>query len=373
MTTLPQEPQRLRSNLLERPLLQKHMPELDILRGFAILVVVVYHGLYWSSAVSPTRLGTFVIQASVFGWLGVNLFFVLSGFLITGILLDSKGRKDFYRRFYLRRVFRILPVYWLMIAIMLLVGHLTLSSAAVSFFFLVNYSGELSVAGNYGAFWSLSVEEQFYLLWPMLVANVSRRTFTAISIGICLVEPVLRWLVATGHIPFGGVRDSTWLIADNLALGALAALFARSRYGTLRNGIFVGGSIIAAGVLILVAGLPFGILHRTNVFGATLQAVPWNLMFTGVLLLMLGLRSPFWSSLYAAPMRFLGYISYGLYLCHLLVFEAYDRLVMHLSMQPLKLHLQGAFTRLLIAGLLAVFVSWLSRRFYEDRFLRIKI
>ena len=96
----------------DQAVLQKHMPELDVLRGLAILVVVLYHGLYWSGAVSTSRIGTLFIKASVFGWLGVNLFFVLSGFLISGILLDSKGRSNFYRRFYLRRVFRILPAYW---------------------------------------------------------------------------------------------------------------------------------------------------------------------------------------------------------------------------------------------------------------------
>src|SRR6184192_54282 len=89
-------------------LLQKHMPELDVLRGCAILAVLLYHGLYWSLGSSPNPLFNAVIKSTVVGWLGVNLFFVLSGFLITGILIDSKGKPSYYRRFYLRRVLRIL-------------------------------------------------------------------------------------------------------------------------------------------------------------------------------------------------------------------------------------------------------------------------
>ena len=227
--------------------------------------------------------------------------------------------------------------------------------------------------GGYGPFWSLSVEEQFYLVWPTLIGNVSRRVFTRIAVGICLAEPILRWLVASGHLPFGNTHEAPWLIADNLAMGALAAVFVRSRYGTLRHAVLAGWAVFAAGFMILLAGLPFGILHRTNVFGAAMQTTPWNLMCTGLMLLLLGIRSPLLGGRYAAPLRFLGYISYGLYLCHLIVFEAYDKLVGHLPSLSLRLTFQGAFTRVFLAGMLAVFVSWLSRRFYEDRFLRIKV
>src|ERR1700744_1028317 len=100
----------------DRPLLRKHMPELDVLRGLAIFSVVLYHGLYWDGGHTTSKIMKLIVKASVFGWLGVNLFFVLSGFLITGILLDTKGRPDYYRRFYLRRVQRILPAYLATIA-----------------------------------------------------------------------------------------------------------------------------------------------------------------------------------------------------------------------------------------------------------------
>ena|SRR3984885_3722137 len=348
------------------------MPELDVLRGTAILVVFIYHGLFWSGVTVSNRIGHLIVQASAAGWLGVNLFFVLSGFLITGILINTKGRPSYYRRFYLRRVFRILPAYFLTIAILLVLHQLTLGSTLVALLFLTNYS-IFPVVGGYGPFWSLSVEEQFYLLWPMLVAKVSVRGLTIISFAICLLSPVLRWLSVSGHLPLGEVHTSTYLIADNLAMGALAAVFARSSYGTLRNGKRLGLALVVAGAVILAAGLPFGIMHRTNVVGGAFQTVPWNLFFTGSLLGFLGLRSRFFSGPLTAPLRFLGYISYGLYIYHLLVFQAYDTLVRHLSQASLRTNLNAGFTRLILVGILAVFAAWISRRFYEEYFLRVKI
>jgi peptidoglycan/LPS O-acetylase OafA/YrhL len=95
------------------PLLRLKMPELDALRGIAILLVVFYHGFFWSSnLVGLTGLPRLAVNATRLGWLGVNLFFVLSGFLITGILEDSKNSPHFFRRFYIRRALRILPAYY---------------------------------------------------------------------------------------------------------------------------------------------------------------------------------------------------------------------------------------------------------------------
>jgi peptidoglycan/LPS O-acetylase OafA/YrhL len=325
------------------------MPELDVLRGCAILGVLFYHGLYWSSATSPYRILSLFIKSTVVGWLGVNLFFVLSGFLITGILIDSKGRPSFYRKFYLRRALRILPAYLALIVILILVGWLQVRSTAVALLFVSNYDYLFNV-GSYGPLWSLSVEEQFYLIWPSVVGRVSARALLVISVTLCFVEPFLRWLDASGHLHLGDVRTATYLIADNLALGALAAIFARSHYGTLRNGIKLGLAFCLAGLAFFMVGYPFGILHRTNVVGNTLQTVPWNLVFTGVLLLSLGLRSPFASSIWTAPLRFFGNISYGLYLIHFLIFVRYDDNVPRIPNPSLRHLLQGSFTRFFLAA-----------------------
>jgi peptidoglycan/LPS O-acetylase OafA/YrhL len=346
------------------------MAELDVLRGFAILAVVFYHGLYWSGATSSNHLATLFIKSTVVGWLGVNLFFVLSGFLITGILLDTKGSPSYYRKFYFRRALRILPAYLAVVGLLILIGWTTFRSATLMLLFLANTDAAFQF-GGYGPFWSLSVEEQFYLIWPAFVGRVSVRVLTIVSVALCFVEPLLRWLDAVGHLPLGDVRTATYLIADNLALGALAAIFARSRYGTLRNGIKLGLGLCVAGLVIFTAGYPFGIMHRTSIIGNTFQTVPWNLFFTGILLLSLGLRSPLVSGVWAAPLRFFGYISYGLYLIHYLVFDRYDAYVLRISNLSLQHVLEGTFTRFLLAGGLSVLIAWLSRTFYEERFLRI--
>lgn len=353
-------------------LLQKHMPELDVLRGCAILAVLLYHGLYWSLGGSPDPVFNAVIKATVVGWLGVNLFFVLSGFLITGILLDSKGKPSYYRQFYLRRALRILPAFLAMIVILFLVGWFTLGSAFLSLLFLSNFGGifthfHLSI---YRPFWSLSVEEQFYLAWPLIVAKVSTRTLTALSLGLCIVEPLLRWFSAASGLSLGGVH-ATYLIADNLALGALAAIFARSKYGTLSNALKVGFALCLMGAMIFIAGSPFGIMHQNNVVGDTLETVPWNIFFTGIMLLFLGLRSPLFSGHLTAPLRFFGNISYGLYLIHLLIFIRYDDYVLLLKNLSLKHSLQQPLTRFFLCSGTAILLAWLSRIFYEERFLRM--
>src|SRR4051812_27557384 len=98
-------------------LLKPHMPGLDILRGIAILSVVLYHGLFWGPLLSPPRntIWARLAGAFTFGWLGVFLFFVLSGFLITGILLDSRQQPFYWRNFYVKRALRILPAFFAVI------------------------------------------------------------------------------------------------------------------------------------------------------------------------------------------------------------------------------------------------------------------
>lgn len=352
------------------PLLQKHMPELDLLRGCAVLAVFFYHGLYWSGATSSNRLASLFIKTTVVGWLGVNLFFVLSGFLITGILLDTKGRPSYYRNFYLRRVLRILPAYLALIFILLFASWLHVKSALLSLLFLTNYGYFFNLV-PYPPLWSLSVEEQFYLIWTVVVAKVSARTLLIISLALCFLEPSLRWLNATGRIPLGESHTATYLIADNLALGVLAAMFARSSYGTLRNGIKLGSALCLAALALFAIGYPFGILHRTNVVGDSFQTVPWNLFFTGLLLLLLGLRSPLASSIWTAPLRFFGNISYGLYLIHFFLFTKYDGNIALIHNASLRHILQDSFVRFFLVGGLSVLIAWLSRTFYEERFLQM--
>lgn len=119
-----------------QPVLRKKMPELDSVRGIAILSVVFYHGFFWS--VSPQAFSGFerlFVTITGFGWLGVNLFFVLSGFLITGILEDSKDSRSYFRKFYVRRGLRILPAFYGMLVVLAFVPGQNWSYLFVSIFY----------------------------------------------------------------------------------------------------------------------------------------------------------------------------------------------------------------------------------------------
>src|SRR5579871_2665766 len=235
----------------EQPIVRDRMPELDVVRGIAILSVVFFHGFGDSLFVPVARPAwqRLVMDVAGQGWAGVNLFFVLSGFLITGILIDSASRRDYYSRFYVRRALRILPAYYLMLSVILAwrfatgtSGQTVAEFGALSVIYLSNVSALFGVDFLYPLLWSLSVEEHFYLLWPALVRNLSRRALGIMAALICVIEPALRlydlshggklWWAGSHH---GGAYVYTWMMADGLALGALLALLGRSRWGTRQN------------------------------------------------------------------------------------------------------------------------------------------
>ena len=358
----------------EPRLLQRYMPQLDVLRGLAILMVFLDHGLYWLGAQNETTgiARKFALLTSG-GWLGVNLFFVLSGFLITGILLDGRESEDYYRRFYLRRVLRILPIYTVLLVILAFTGHMSHSFFLLSITFLTNYSASFGITQGYGVLWSLSVEEQFYLVWPGVVRRCGIRALAWLCCGLIVLEPVLRFASATHRAPLGDVHSSTILIADNLACGALAAILVRSpRFGTVREGRKWGLATVAVALGLELLGLPFGIVHRDTLIGATFQTTPWNLFFTGLLVWMLSLHSDLFCSPWTRPLRFLGYISYGLYLMHMLVFELYAHMTAGVP-GTLGETLRGSYIRLLCVGILSVIFSWCSRRYFEAPFLSIRV
>ncbi len=172
---------------------RRHIPELDGVRGVAVILVLMLHGFAWSMETEKwTGLARWVELATRPGWMGVDLFFVLSGFLITGILLDSAGKPHYFRNFYARRALRILPLYYgflILIAICYRGAH---DYVFLSAFYLSNMAPILGVAVYYGPLWSLSVEEHFYLLWPWLISRLKTRHIWVLAGSICVIEPVLR-------------------------------------------------------------------------------------------------------------------------------------------------------------------------------------
>jgi len=162
-------------------LLRSRMPELDTIRGIAVLLVLFFHGFGFRYGVQGlSGFPKLFVAATLPGWMGVNLFFVLSGFLITGILLDTKPKAGYYRSFYTRRALRILPLYYgvlLLLAVLTRTGWVNRQASwaflALSFFYLSNVTGLFGVPMQYGVLWSLAVEEHFYLLWPAAVRSLS--------------------------------------------------------------------------------------------------------------------------------------------------------------------------------------------------------
>jgi peptidoglycan/LPS O-acetylase OafA/YrhL len=312
-------------------------------------------------------------MATKAGWLGVNLFFVLSGMLITGILLDSRDQPDYYRSFYTRRTLRILPAYYLLLILLVAFRQASAAYLGLSSVYLANLTALFGVTNDYGPLWSLAVEEHFYIAWPLLVRRLSRRSVAALALGICVAEPVLRAVAfKTGHA--FGIASYTWFVADGLAIGGASAVVLRSsvsRRQVKAMGLMLLG--LAAGAAIL--GGPFGVLTRDNLLGAALQHTVINLAFTGVLLLVLLLGTSAWRGYANNPvLGFLGYISYGLYLIHLLIFRIYDKLtqVFWPQLQPRDGRFGLIVLRFVCVAGLSVGLAYLSRRFFEERFLRLK-
>jgi peptidoglycan/LPS O-acetylase OafA/YrhL len=157
-------------------IIRPKMPELDSLRGVAILLVVFYHGFFWSNNLTGlTGAAKLFVNLTRFGWLGVNLFFVLSGFLITGVLVDSRSKEHYYRRFYTRRALRILPAFYATLLLLALIPGQNRAYLLLSFFFLSNLAPLFAAPMTYTMLWSLAVEEHFYLAWPFIVRNLSDR------------------------------------------------------------------------------------------------------------------------------------------------------------------------------------------------------
>lgn len=351
------------------------MPELDTLRGIAIAAVLLYHGFFWSQGIGGlVGVARLFVLATLPGWLGVNLFFVLSGFLITGILLDTRRTSDYYRRFYVRRALRILPAYY---AILLLLAVLRAASPGFlifSIFYLSNLAPLFGVAASYPVLWSLAVEEHFYLLWPTIVRRLSAKAVFGCACATVLVTPVIRWIefeVGAGE----GLSSYTWNVSDALAAGAILAIALREFHKDRQWLMRFSALLISSAIILELAGARFGILTRLRPLGAALQETPWNLMFTGVLGLFLLFGTTPWRFLVVRPtLRFLGDISYGLYLIHLLVFEAYDsiskRYFPHL---PEMIGRFGAmWVRFACAAGVAIILSYFSRRYFESYFLRLK-
>lgn len=346
-------------------ILRSFMPELDSLRGVAALAVLFYHGLYYSGGGTNLYQGAarWVVAAAEPGFLGVNLFFVLSGFLITGILLNIKCNQHYYANFYTRRALRILPAYYLLLLLLFVYG-IRGAFLGMSAVYLSNMVGLFGIKASYGPLWSLSVEEHFYLIWPAVVRKFTTGNLIVVAASTLFICPILQWQwLRMGRAEEASVL--TWLVCDGIAIGALIAIFLRSRLGTRRNALLAAAAVCFVAFLLFGAGGQFGLGSEAQF---VLQREAWNLLFGSLLISSLLLGSSRWQRV-ASPrlLRFFGSISYGLYLIHLLVFMAYQSVF-----KPKLGDFHALLTEFAICSMTAISLATLSRYTYEEYFLRLK-
>src|SRR5579863_5712489 len=252
---------------------RSRIPELDGLRGFAILEVISIHYLYHPNANLPAGLH-FLQSFFSLGWTGVDLFFVLSGFLIGGILLDVRASPNYFNTFYIRRFFRIVPLYYLwlfcLIGLVFLRGSTFFQTQSAQaridwrllghFLFLQNlWANHYSTLAVWwlGVTWSLAIEEQFYLIAPFLVRFLSKRNLIIFLSLVILAAPCLRMLVRVlMDRSVHAIYRLTPFRADALALGMLAAIFWRDpefRAWLVRNKDVLYGALglLLAGMFVL--------------------------------------------------------------------------------------------------------------------------
>jgi peptidoglycan/LPS O-acetylase OafA/YrhL len=292
--------------------------QLDGLRALAVFAVVAEH-------MTPIQHWFRRMPCGVFG---VQLFFVLSGFLITGILLRCRPDADPRNTvghslwaFYGRRFLRIFPLYYLTLTILYLCNFPHLRETIlwhVCYLSNVYYGLHDNWLGHLSHFWTLGVEEQFYLCWPLLILFLPRQALLPVTLSMVAVAPLYRaamatfapsWYLASVWVPFASL--------DSLTMGALLALcgqpgWADFRQRSMRWMFWVGGPLLAAVMCLQVAGIGrFGRLDTVVLRFAMALFCFWLVGRTAD-----GLPGAMGRVLTFAPIVYLGKISYGIYVIH---------------------------------------------------------
>jgi len=367
----------------QAPAADHRFPELDGLRAIAILVVLFSHHL------APAPIPA-LQQTALAGWIGVDLFFVLSGFLIGGILLDQRTSSNYYQVFYLRRFFRIVPLYALLVLPGLLVlglglqhwfagsslGSIPASGLWFCLFFLQNIGTVLGMSPpNYlGPTWSVAVEEQFYLLLPPVIRHIQGKKLLLILLIAIVAAPVLRGILL---LVFGAPAGRACYVLlpcrwDSLLMGVVAALAFRQAgfrtwFARHRPWIQMYAAGSAAASLALLVCHPSQLDAAVAFGGYTLI----DSCFVCILLLALLNQSGALKGFLRRPaFKPIATISYGLYLIQSPVQAVSEALLRraHFAYAPLSWTAVGVAMVSLAATFLLAMVSW---KIFESRFIRM--
>ncbi len=297
---------------MQRPTwLPNYLPELDGLRGVAILWVVLYH-------CNPRIRGTWLYSITQWGWAGVSIFFVLSGFLITTILLGTRDKPRYFHNFHARRALRIWPVYLLVLAVVYLnapwfigpgVWDAIRTAPWWAYLLCLQNLFHLALPPALDPTWALAIEEQYYFAWAPLVRWLRPPWMLGAVLAATLVAcPLLR------HASFHWMTPTNTLIhLDGIALGSLLAIAIYTLPLSRQAWLWIG-----------LAGLVLGVAATATVAGGTsFLDSALAIAFAGAMLAAIastGSRNPVNVALRRGPLAFYGRISYGLYMIHISVF-----------------------------------------------------
>jgi peptidoglycan/LPS O-acetylase OafA/YrhL len=293
-----------------------YMPQLDTLRAFAVTLVIVSHWLPKSAAA----------QALPLGMIGVTLFFVLSGFLITGILLaerraagdDGHARRGVLWRFYARRTLRIFPVYYLLLLVLWIAGS---PQFRADFGWYAGYASNVLMWREQAwlppapHLWTLAVEEQFYLTWPLLMLYVPRAHLGKLLAATLVLGPVSRIAFTLAGDGSNAAADFAEVLTPScLDAFGLGALLAAHRGGWVR---FPGFERGPAWLLLAAAAACVWWLRESYSLVSVLFRSGVSVLALGLIALFsAGVRGPWQALAELAPLRYFGRISYGVYLFH---------------------------------------------------------
>lgn len=351
-----------------------YYPSLDGLRGIAILLVILHHNFDF-------------IPILKLGWIGVDLFFVLSGFLITEILLYKKPKKHFLLNFYARRGLRILPLYYLIVIIFFLTApYLPELHAQYKYysthqvFLWTNTQNWLNILyqkpDNHMLlyhFWSLSLEEQFYLIWPLLIVIIKSQkwlTRTAFIILLsCILLRIISWLYFGEGYTNYQIQSATRV--DGLCIGSLIALWKYGNPASLNKKITATAiSIISIHIIVFVlVKLFFPDTPHFRFLGFTSIAAVFGLLVWYSISHKTMLNQYFLNNKY---LKWLGKISFGLYVFHWPVLVLF-RICFTNRLESYGFSRAYSYIFLSVAAVIvAIGISWISYTLFEKKFLALK-
>jgi peptidoglycan/LPS O-acetylase OafA/YrhL len=363
---------------------KQRLIELDGLRGFALTMILVFHTVSQEGEYPAGSFLAYLQRSVAMGWTALDLFFVLSGFLIGGILMDARQSPSYFKTFYIRRFFRIVPVYyaWVLLYFLLIgfagseIAKLSnsgmrppLNLTFLSFFLFLQNSSPLILYGLaaawFGHLWSLAVEEQFYLVAPLVVRLTSPRSLRWVLATIVLAAPLIRvYLRYILHYTTTAVTTSTLCRMDALAIGMLAATLIRSEDAVawLQNRLRVLRAAFAG----LSAGVLLLFLYAWGSTNAGMQTVGFTCMalfYVAALLLAVLNRTGWLAAFLRNPLLIeLGSVSYCVYLIHVVVNVSFHAVILH---HPPRISSLSGVAVTLLALVVTYSVAKLSWIYFE--------